>query len=407
MKIQTKLNKKEKYLLACSFGPDSMALFDYLIKENIYFEIAHVNYHILEQADNDEKCIRDYARKFNIKVHVLETEMPLDINEEDWARDVRYDYFGEVAITTGIKNVLVAHNQDDVIETFLLQQERNNIVSYYGLKYKLVRKNYNVIRPLLNYTKDSLLKYCLENDVPYSIDPSNYDTKFKRNFFRHNVVSRLSEAERNEILRDIDLKNHEIARILLQVDQIAGYEKITIDKNFFLKYDEEMFNYILIKMIQNKGFYVPISKGAASEIYKALKSKNANWKYQLKDDLYLFYEYGNLSIHGKQSEYFYVIDEADVPGLFTINSNAANFDLVKDKFPLIVKKANLFDSFKYDGKTLKVNRQFISWKVPLSIRDIWPGIYDKDLNLLYVPKYQKSVQDNNGLLKFNLKDIYN
>ena len=407
MKIQTKLNKKEKYLLACSFGPDSMALFDYLIKENIYFEIAHVNYHILEQADNDEKCIRDYARKFNIKVHVLETEMPLDINEEDWARDVRYDYFGEVAITTGIKNVLVAHNEDDVIETFLLQQERNNIVSYYGLKYKLVRKNYNVIRPLLNYTKDSLLKYCLENDVPYSIDPSNYDTKFKRNFFRHNVVSRLSEAERNEILRDIDLKNHEIARILLQVDQIAGYEKITIDKNFFLKYDEEMFNYILIKMIQNKGFYVPISKGAASEIYKALKSKNANWKYQLKDDLYLFYEYGNLSIHGKQSEYFYVIDEADVPGLFTINSNAANFDLVKDKFPLIVKKANLFDSFKYDGKTLKVNRQFISWKVPLSIRDIWPGIYDKDLNLLYVPKYQKSVQDNKGLLKFNLKDIYN
>ena len=407
MKIQTKLNKKEKYLLACSFGPDSMALFDYLIKENIYFEIAHVNYHILEQADNDEKCIRDYARKFNIKVHVLETEMPLDINEEDWARDVRYDYFGEVAITTGIKNVLVAHNEDDVIETFLLQQERNNIVSYYGLKYKLVRKNYNVIRPLLNYTKDSLLKYCLENDVPYSIDPSNYDTKFKRNFFRHNVVSRLSEAERNEILRDIDLKNHEIAMILLQVDRIAGYEKITIDKNFFLKYDEEMFNYILIKMIQNKGFYVPISKGAASEIYKALKSKNANWKYQLKDDLYLFYEYGNLSIHGKQSEYFYVIDEADVPGLFTINSNAANFDLVKDKFPLIVKKANLFDSFKYDGKTLKVNRQFISWKVPLSIRDIWPGIYDKDLNLLYVPKYQKSVQDNNGLLKFNLKDIYN
>ena len=407
MKIQTKLNKKEKYLLACSFGPDSMALFDYLIKENIYFEIAHVNYHILEQADNDEKCIRDYARKFNIKVHVLETEMPLDINEEDWARDVRYDYFGEVAITTGIKNVLVAHNEDDVIETFLLQQERNNIVSYYGLKYKLVRKKYNVIRPLLNYTKDSLLKYCLENDVPYSIDPSNYDTKFKRNFFRHNVVSRLSEAERNEILRDIDLKNHEIARILLQVDRIAGYEKITIDKKFFLKYDEEMFNYILIKMIQNKGFYVPISKGAASEIYKALKSKNANWKYQLKDDLYLFYEYGNLSIHGKQSEYFYVIDEADVPGLFTINSNAANFDLVKDKFPLIVKKANLFDSFKYDGKTLKVNRQFISWKVPLSIRDIWPGIYDKDLNLLYVPKYQKSVQDNNGLLKFNLKDIYN
>ena len=92
---------------------------------------------------------------------------------------------------------------------------------------------------------------------------------------------------------------------------------------------------------------------------------------------------------------------------FKMPSGAFFFDLVKDKFPLIVKKANLFDSFKYDGKTLKVNRQFISWKVPLSIRDVWPGIYDKDLNLLYVPKYQKVAPDNNGLLKSNLKDIYN
>lgn len=407
MKIKTKLNKSEKYLLACSFGPDSMALFDYLVKEKIYFEIVHVNYHILEQADDDERKIRDYASRYNIKVHVLETEMPIDINEEDWARDVRYDYFGEVAKETEIKNVLVAHNEDDLIETYLLQLERNNIVSWYGLKYKLVRKDYNVIRPLLEYSKKSLQDYCLENNVPYSIDPSNFDTKFKRNFFRHKVVANYSLEKRNDILAEIDIKNHEIAGILMAVDRVAGYERIAIDKKFFAKYDEEMFNYILIKMIQNKGFYVPISKGAAGEIYQALKSKNANWKYQLKDDIYLYYEYGSLSIHGKQSEYFYIVDEPDSPGLFTVNSGAPNFDIVKDKFPLIIKKANPFDSFKYDGKTLKVNRQFISWKVPLSLRDVWPGIYDKEMNLLYVPKYQKTAPGGNGLLKFNLKDIYN
>lgn len=407
MKIKTKLNKKEKYILACSFGPDSMALFDYLIKENIYFEVAHVNYHILEQADDDERKIREYCSKFNIAVHVLETEMPLDINEEDWARDVRYDYFGDIAKKTGIKNVLVAHNEDDLIETYFLQKERNNIVSWYGLKFKMIRPGYNVLRPLLEYKKKDLLDYCLDNNIPYSIDPSNFDTKFKRNFFRHNVVTKLSDEERIEILEEIDAKNHEIATILLSIDRIAGYENILIDKYFFQKYNEEMFNYILIKFIQNKGLYVPISKGAACEIYRALQSKNANWKYPLKDDICLFFEYGKLSIHGKQSDYFYIIDEPDTPGLFTINSHAPNFDLVKNKFPLIIKKANTNDSFKYNGKTLKVNREFISWKVPLSIRDIWPGIYDKDLNLIYVPKYQKSNLLSDGLLKFNLKDIYN
>ena len=72
-KLETTLAKNKKYLLACSFGPDSMALFDYLIKNDYEFEIVHVNYHILNQADDDEKGIKDFAKKYGIKVHVLST----------------------------------------------------------------------------------------------------------------------------------------------------------------------------------------------------------------------------------------------------------------------------------------------------------------------------------------------
>ncbi len=406
MKIKTNLDKKEKYLLACSLGPDSMSLFHYLVSENIYFEVVHVNYHILKQADDDEKGIKEYASKFNIKVHVLKTNMPKNVNEEDWARIVRYDYFGEIAKSTGIKKVLVAHNQDDLLETYLLQKSRNNIVSYYGLKPVLHRANYDVIRPLLNYKKSDLLAYCKEHKVPYSIDPSNFDTSYKRNYFRHNVLPSLTSDERKLIFEEIDAKNFEIATLLAKIDKVCSYEKIFIDKRFFEKYSNEEFNYILIEFLKNKGIYIPISKGAASEIFIAMKSTRANWKYPLNENYSLYYEYGILSIHPKQKEYLYKINKANEPGMFMINSNASNFELVKDKFPLFIKKAELFDSFKYNGKTLKVNREFISWKVPLSIRDIWPGIYDKNMNLIYVPKYQKSNHTNDGLLKFNLKDIY-
>ena len=102
--MKTNLDKNKKYILACSYGPDSMALFSYLIKEKIYFEIAHVNYHILKQANDDEIGIRNEAKKYNIKVHVLETNMPKGVNEEDWAREIRYEFFKEVAIKTNIKD---------------------------------------------------------------------------------------------------------------------------------------------------------------------------------------------------------------------------------------------------------------------------------------------------------------
>ena len=118
LKKVMKLSKKDKYLLTCSFGPDSMALFYYLLNHGFTFEVAHVNYHILEQADDDERGIKEFAEKYNIKVHVLKTYMPKNVNEEIWAREVRYNYFEKVAKERNIKKVLVAHNKGDDIETY-------------------------------------------------------------------------------------------------------------------------------------------------------------------------------------------------------------------------------------------------------------------------------------------------
>ena len=47
--------KNSKILLACSYGPDSMALFDMLLKQvgNNGFEVAHVNYRLREESDDE------------------------------------------------------------------------------------------------------------------------------------------------------------------------------------------------------------------------------------------------------------------------------------------------------------------------------------------------------------------
>ena len=45
------LDKDKKYLLACSYGPDSMALFYLLLEIGFKFDVAHVNYHLRKESD--------------------------------------------------------------------------------------------------------------------------------------------------------------------------------------------------------------------------------------------------------------------------------------------------------------------------------------------------------------------
>ena len=79
------LDKNKKYLLACSYGPDSMALFSMLLKEGYQFEVAHVNYHFRIESDDEEKNLREYCDKNNIKIHVLDNKEK--VNYEHYKRN--------------------------------------------------------------------------------------------------------------------------------------------------------------------------------------------------------------------------------------------------------------------------------------------------------------------------------
>jgi len=46
------------------------------------------------------------------------------------------------------------------------------------------REFYKIYRPFFNTSKDEILKYLQKNKIKHFIDKSNFDTKYKRNFFR-------------------------------------------------------------------------------------------------------------------------------------------------------------------------------------------------------------------------------
>ena len=52
-----------KCVVACSGGPDSMALLDQLNKQGKDIVVAHVNYKHRDTADRDENIVKDYCEK--------------------------------------------------------------------------------------------------------------------------------------------------------------------------------------------------------------------------------------------------------------------------------------------------------------------------------------------------------
>ena len=157
------LDKNKRYLLACSYGPDSMALFHMLRVGGYRFDAAIVNYHLRKESDSEVAGLLDYASKYDIKVYTLDDGSKTKGNIEAHCRSVRYRFFKDLCEKNGYEAVLTAHHQDDHIETYLMQKERQNCPIYYGIKEISEIYGVRVARPLLSFSKSDLVKICEEN----------------------------------------------------------------------------------------------------------------------------------------------------------------------------------------------------------------------------------------------------
>ena len=95
------LDKDKKYLLACSFGPDSMALFWILLDNGYQFDVAHVNYHFRKESNLEERNLKEFAKKNNIDIYIYDNKENVDKNLEAKAREMRYNFFSSLCKKNG------------------------------------------------------------------------------------------------------------------------------------------------------------------------------------------------------------------------------------------------------------------------------------------------------------------
>ena len=131
-----KFNIGDIIIVACSAGPDSMALLSILnnIKDKYKLKliIAHVDHNVrdksLEEANYVEKVCADNDLIFEL----LKIEDYSDDNFENEARVKRYSFFDKLVDKYKANYVMTAHHADDLIETILMKIVRGSNLSGYA-----------------------------------------------------------------------------------------------------------------------------------------------------------------------------------------------------------------------------------------------------------------------------------
>lgn len=182
------LDPSKSYLLASSGGMDSMCLGNLLTKAEIPFEIAHVNFQLRgEDSNQDEAFIRNWASSMGIPFHVHLADTysfasERNISTQMAAREIRYDWFEKLRSERNLAGIIVAHHEDDQIETIFLNLLRGTgIEGIYGMSE---RRGW-LIRPMLPFSRKDIQDFVLENDIKWREDSSNEKTDYKRNKLRH------------------------------------------------------------------------------------------------------------------------------------------------------------------------------------------------------------------------------
>lgn len=374
------------WLAAVSGGPDSMAMLMMCMEKGIEIEAAHVNYHHREEADEEEAYVRAFCAEHHILFHVLNKEFTYQGNFEAAARQWRYDFFVKIVKERGLKGVLVGHHEDDLLETFFMQEEKNIVPEYYGLKEEMMYKGILVRRPLLGYTKKQLEEYCDRRNIRYYIDRTNLEDAYTRNRIRHEIVEPMSRMQRDMVLQEIRMKNAVKQERVCRVKTMHRDGKVSL-KQYRMLNEEDRLALLRIAVDENNRMSLAYLK----ECDEILRTKNdfmipCRQRYIVQDGGYFFTaeepeEY--CDVYADQDALYDVRKKHYMIGSGSPGVNAVT--VTEDDFPLTVRSFQDGDSIEMRFGRKKVSRFFIDRHIPQYLRRSWPVVVNRHGKVILVP----------------------
>lgn len=224
--------KTDKVLVALSGGADSVALLRVLLHLGYRCEAAHCNFHLRgEESMRDEAFVVSLTEKLGVRLYRTDFDTEAyaaakGISIEMAARDLRYEWFGNLREEIGAEVIAVAHHRNDSVETLLLNLVRGTGIN--GLR-GIRAVNGRVVRPLLCVDRNEILSYLERLGQNFVTDSTNLQDNFTRNKIRHQVIPVLETINPSavEAMADTAARLSEVAEIYGKAMEAAVARVVT------------------------------------------------------------------------------------------------------------------------------------------------------------------------------------
>ncbi|KAF2328227.1 tRNA lysidine(34) synthetase TilS [Flavobacterium daemonense] len=376
----------KKLFLAVSGGLDSMVLLH--LFQQLPYEIAvlHCNFQLRGlESFGDQEFVQDYCNQNNIPFFT--TQFDTKAFAEDYklstqvaARELRYSWFYELLEEKNFDFILTAHHADDNLETFIINLTRGTGLD--GLT-GIPEENDRIIRPLLPFSREEILKYAEENTIEWREDSSNASNKYLRNKIRHDLIPILKEINSNFL--DAFGKTQfylQESKEMVEDASIMVYQQVAKEEGEDIHFDlnqlKKLPNYksYLYQWLNEFGF------SAWNDIYDLVEGQSG--KQVFSEEFRLLKNRETLILSPisetlEKEEFEIAENNTDVnfplklrlcnADHITIDSKEVIFvDAEKIRFPLILRKwkeGDVFHPFGMQGKSKKVSKLFKDEKLSL------------------------------------------
>ena len=414
------IDKGDTVAVCLSGGADSMALFHLMCVYRDMLDISvfaiHINHGLRSESAEEEKFITDYCHKQGVECVVghfcmNDREKPQGHSTESWARQLRYEFFEKVAKEKGAK-LATAHTLSDRCETVIFNLSRGtSLKGVCGIP--AVRGN--IIRPLINCTRQDVENYCDSNSIPFVTDESNLTDDYSRNKIRHRVVPVLKQlnSRTEHLIGEFTVEMEQIYTFLTQLSDTLYRNSVSLngfDLDTIRKQDDVVIKFFLRGILEKNNC---LSKENINDILQGIKQGsfsrqlNADTMCRVRDGYLTFYkpkpkiqpaadtvvpvEIGENTEFLSQTFCIRKISRGELEFLKKIDKNYLNncidCDTIAERVFFRSRKTGDTITLQNRNITKTVKKLFVEDKVPQRVRDKIAVLSDDAGNVIWLSGY--------------------
>lgn len=410
IKRENLFSVKDHLLIAVSGGVDSVVLCELCKQAGYTFSIAHCNFQLRgEESERDEKFVRQLGQQYGVETFVnrFDTKVIAENQKnsiETTARNLRYDWFKEMAAASGkIRHILTAHHADDNIETVMMHFFRGTGIK--GMRGILPVQGM-IVRPLLFARRSGIEQFASEHQLAFVTDNSNFTVDYTRNFFRNELIPSIATvfpAVQENVLHNIErmrqveniyrsaletftkkLVEHRDGEVhipVLKLQRMAAHPTILYEVISAYGFTAHQLPDVLSLLEAGSGKYVQSSthrvlRNRAWLIISPLHEKNTHIFPVNADTKEVSFEKGVLQFRSL------AVTDGHQP---STDPHIVELDAADIRFPLLLRKWKQGDYFYPLGmdKKKKLSRFFIDQKLSLTDKEkVW--VLESDKRILWV-----------------------